>query len=130
MQSVRTDIHSGVEAGHGAGCLSRHYFGRFSRFVGMTGFKNQFFNDSQVVGFGGPTWYATVKWEVELERWLRPFLDRLRQKARGRVCPLYISGLIGAGDRKSVQPMDHFVAAGVWDAGAFSTVCWSMRPDG
>src|SRR2546421_6573133 len=44
------------------------------------------------------------------------------------MCPLYISGLIGPGDRKSVQPMaerlapgdydqlHHFVAAGVWDA--------------
>ena len=71
---------------------------------------------------------ATAKWEVELERWLRPFLDRLRHKARRRMCPLYISGLNGPGDRKSVQPMaerlapgdydqlHHFVAAGVWDA--------------
>src|SRR6266576_3775078 len=70
---------------------------------------------------------ATAKWEVELGRWLKPFLDRLRHKARRRMCPLYISGLIGPGDRKSVQPMaerlapgdydqlHHFVAAGVWD---------------
>jgi hypothetical protein len=45
------------------------------------------------------------------------------------MCPLYVSGLIGPGDRKSVQPMaervafgdydqlHHFIAAGVWDAG-------------
>src|SRR6202165_502272 len=71
---------------------------------------------------------TTAKWEVELGRWLKPFLDRLRHKARRRMCPLYISGLIGPGDRKSVQPMaerlapgdydqlHHFVAAGVWDA--------------
>jgi len=44
------------------------------------------------------------------------------------MCPLYIAGLIGPGDRKSVQPMaawagdvgydqlHHFVAAGVWDS--------------
>jgi SRSO17 transposase len=44
------------------------------------------------------------------------------------MCPLYISGLIGPGDRKSVQPMaarlapgeydqlHHFIADGVWDA--------------
>ena len=49
-------------------------------------------------------------------------------KARRRMCPLYVTGLIGPGDRKSVQPMaarlapgdydqlHHFVAAGVWDA--------------
>src|SRR6266478_5018303 len=44
-----------------------------------------------------------------------------------RMCPLYVSGLIGPGDRKSVQPMaerlapndydqlHHFIAGGVWD---------------
>ena len=68
------------------------------------------------------------KWEDELRRWLKPFLDRLGHKARRRMCPLYISGLIGPGDRKSVQPMaarlmpgdydqlHHFIADGVWDA--------------
>ena len=69
-----------------------------------------------------------LKWEDELGRWLKPFLDRLGHKARRRMCPLYISGLIGPGDRKSVQPMaarlapgeydrlHHFIADGVWDA--------------
>jgi len=68
----------------------------------------------------------------ELGRWLKPFLDRLGHKAR-RMCPLYVSGLIGPGDRKSVQPMadraalgdydqlHHFIAAGVWDAGPVET---------
>ena len=67
-------------------------------------------------------------WEVELARWLKPFLEQLGHKARRRMCPLYVVGLIGPGDRKSVQPMaerlapgdydqlHHFVAAGVWDA--------------
>src|ERR1700749_1545247 len=67
-------------------------------------------------------------WEDELERWLMPFLDRLGHKARQRMCPLYIAGLIGPGDRKSVQPMaerlvpndydqvHHFIAGGVWDS--------------
>jgi SRSO17 transposase len=67
-------------------------------------------------------------WHGELERWLEPFLTRLGHKARRRMCPLYIVGLIGVGERKSVQPMatrlapgeydqlHHFVAAGVWDA--------------
>jgi hypothetical protein len=44
------------------------------------------------------------------------------------MCPLYVSGLIGSGDRKSIQPMakrlalgecdqlHHFIAAGVWAA--------------
>ena len=71
---------------------------------------------------------TTSKWEDELGRWLKPFLDCLGHKARRRMCPLYISGLIGPGDRKSVQPMaarlapgeydqlHHFIADGVWDA--------------
>ena len=70
---------------------------------------------------------TTSKWEDELARWLKPFLDRLGHKARRRMCPLYVSGLIGPGDRKSVQPMaarlspgdydqlHHFIADGVWD---------------
>jgi SRSO17 transposase len=72
-------------------------------------------------------------WEVELAQWLKPFLDRLGHKARRRMCPLYVTGLIGPGDRKSVQPMaerlaaasydqlHHFVAAGVWDAAPLET---------
>ena len=69
-----------------------------------------------------------VGWEGELGRWLEPFLECLGHKARERMCPLYVAGLIGPGDRKSVAPMaerfapgdydqlHHFVAAGVWDA--------------
>jgi SRSO17 transposase len=67
-------------------------------------------------------------WKSDLERWLAPFLDALRHKVRARICPAYVAGLIGAGDRKSVQPMaaraegvgydqlHHFIASGVWDA--------------
>jgi SRSO17 transposase len=70
---------------------------------------------------------ATLDWQVELSGWLEPFLERLGHKARRRMCPLYVSGLIGPGDRKSVQPMaerfapndydqlHHFIASGVWD---------------
>jgi SRSO17 transposase len=71
---------------------------------------------------------APSDWQDELGRWLKPFLDRLDHKARRRMCPLYVTGLIGPGDRKSIQPMaerlapgdydqmHHFVAAGAWDA--------------
>ena len=74
-----------------------------------------------------------LDWKDELGRWLKPFLDRLGHKARRRMCPLYVSGLIGPGDRKSIQPMakrlalgesdqlHHFIAAGVWDASAVET---------
>jgi len=67
-------------------------------------------------------------WRSDLERWLEPFLAGLSHPARRRMCPLYIAGLIGPGDRKSVQPiaarvsdvgydqLHHFVAAGIWDS--------------
>src|SRR5678809_1089214 len=76
---------------------------------------------------------ATLDWMKDLERWLRPFLGRLGHKTRRQMCPLYVSGLIGPGDRKSVQPMaervalgdydqlHHFIAAGVWDAAPVET---------
>ena len=72
-------------------------------------------------------------WNAELLTWLSPFLQKLGHKARRQMCPLYVSGLIGPGDRKSVQPMaerfapgdydqlHHFVAAGVWDATPLET---------
>ena len=99
------------------------------------GFPNHFFCDSWVVGFlEGPTMVSrTSDWRGELGRWLKPFVDRLGHKARRQMCPLYVSGLIGPGDRKSVQPMaervalgdydqlHHFIAAGVWDAGPVET---------
>src|SRR6185436_12890926 len=67
------------------------------------GFPNQFFNDSWVVGFlEGPTMGSrTSNWKEELGRFLEPFLDRLGRKSRRQMCPLYVAGLIGPGDRKS-----------------------------
>jgi SRSO17 transposase len=74
-----------------------------------------------------------LDWRKELERWLEPFLARLGHKARRRMCPVYISGLIGPGDRKSIQPMaerlafgaydqlHHFVSAGLWDVAPLET---------
>ena len=73
-------------------------------------------------------------WRKDLELWLRPFLAALRHKTRQRVCPAYIAGLIGPGDRKSVQPMaardaefgydqlHHFVTDGVWDSAPLEAV--------
>ncbi len=70
----------------------------------------------------------SLDWRGELGRWLKPFLNRLGHKARRQMCPLYVSGLIGPGDRKSIAPMakrlalgecdqlHHFIAAGIWDA--------------
>jgi len=46
----------------------------------------------------------TLDWRGDLGRWLKPFLARLGHKARRQMCPLYVSGLIGPGDRKSSRP--------------------------
>jgi SRSO17 transposase len=69
----------------------------------------------------------SVAWQHELQSWLEPFLTHLHHPARRRMCPLYVAGLIGPGERKSLQPiaarlapadydqLHHFVAVGPWD---------------
>lgn len=76
-------------------------------------------------------------WRVDLERWLEPFLAGLSHPARRRMCPHYVAGLIGPGDRKSVQPMaarggeagydqfHHFVAVGIWESAPLETALLS-----
>src|SRR3712207_6908506 len=65
-------------------------------------------------------------WEAELERWLAPFLARLRRKAQRHWAPFYLKGLILPGERKSIEPMaarvapadtqqlHHFVSTSPW----------------
>jgi SRSO17 transposase len=67
-------------------------------------------------------------WRRDLETWLAPFVQGLRHKTRARMCPAYVAGLIGPGDRKSVPPMaardgavsydqlHHFIASAAWDS--------------
>ena len=66
-------------------------------------------------------------WRAELDRWLEPFLAELNRAARRTMCPHYVAGLIGLGERKSMQPMaarqdglsydrlQHFISVGRWD---------------
>jgi SRSO17 transposase len=72
-------------------------------------------------------------WDRELSAFLQPFLDKLGHKKRRQMCPLYVSGLIGPGDRKSIEPMaerfapgqydrlHHFISDGLWDAAPLET---------
>lgn len=65
-------------------------------------------------------------WRDDLTEWLRPFVATLGDRRRARMCPAYVEGLIGPGDRKSVQPMamrspgigydqlHHFIGAALW----------------
>lgn len=75
-----------------------------------------------------------ANWRSGLDSWLEPFGAALRNKTRRRMCPTYIAGLIGPGDRKCVQPMaarsgevsydrlHHFVGSGVWDEAPLEAV--------
>lgn len=77
-------------------------------------------------------------WQDELEGWLEPFLRGLGNKTRRRMCPAYIAGLIGPGDRKSIQPMaarvdaisydrlHHFIGASVWDSAPLEATLWQQ----
>ena len=65
----------------------------------------------------------------DLDAWLAPFLAVLGRKTRRVWAPLYLRGLLGPGERKSLQPMaarlelaghdqlQHFIASPAWDDG-------------
>lgn len=71
---------------------------------------------------------ANQPWRCELEQWLKPFLVRLVHPKQRAMFLLYIAGLVGSGDRKTVQSMvhqldqasydglHHFVSSSSWDA--------------
>lgn len=65
----------------------------------------------------------------DLDAWLAPFLGVLGRKTRRTWAPFYVQGLLGPGERKSLQPMaarlglsghdqlQHFIASPAWDDG-------------
>jgi SRSO17 transposase len=69
----------------------------------------------------------------DLEAWLAPFLAAMGRKTRRTWAPLYLRGLLGPGERKSLQPMSarlglpghdqlqHFIASPAWDDGPLWT---------
>jgi SRSO17 transposase len=70
---------------------------------------------------------ADADWREELDGWLEPFLAALGHEKRRLWAPVYLRGLLGPGERKSLQPMaarlglrghdqlHHFVASAAWD---------------
>src|SRR5215213_3988768 len=70
---------------------------------------------------------GTARWEREFDRWLAPFWAALGDSRRERWGPVYVRGLLGPGERKSVEPLvarvapddyeqvHHFVCASCWD---------------
>src|SRR6266540_3535820 len=55
---------------------------------------------------------AAEWWEREFDRWLAPFWTALGDRRRRRWGPVYVRGLLGPGERKSVQPLAARVAPG------------------
>ncbi len=67
-------------------------------------------------------------WDSDLSAFLLPLLEQLGHKKRRQMCPVCVSGLIGPGDRKGIEPMaerfapgqydrlHHFISDGLWDA--------------
>ena len=54
----------------------------------------------------------TADWQAAFEVWLTPFLARLGRVEQRRWAPVYLQGLLGPGERKSVEPMAARVAPG------------------
>src|SRR5918992_5578630 len=77
---------------------------------------------------------VTADWEQSLAAWLAPFLEALGHKVRQRWAPVYVRGLLGPGERKSVQPMaarvapadcdqlHHFISSPAWQTAPLAAV--------
>lgn len=73
-------------------------------------------------------------WESDLSDWLEPFLEVLGHASRRRWAPVYLRGLFGRTERKSIQPMaadltpddydqlHNFIASRSWESTALETV--------
>ncbi len=70
----------------------------------------------------------------DLDAWVVPFLEVMGRKTRRTWAPLYLRGLLGPGERKSLQPMaarlglrghdqlQHVIASPAWNDGPLWTV--------
>jgi SRSO17 transposase len=77
---------------------------------------------------------AAADWEPAFTEWLDPFLEALGHKVRQRWAPVYVRGLLGPGERKSVQPMaarvapadcdqlHHFISSPAWQTAPLAAV--------
>lgn len=54
-------------------------------------------------------------WERELEVWFEPFSEMLANKRRRHWAPVYLKGLLGPGERKSIEPIAERLAPGEHD---------------
>ena len=59
----------------------------------------------RAAGAGDGAKVGSASWEREFDRWLAPFWAALGDKRRERWGPVYVRGLLGPGERKSVEPL-------------------------
>ncbi len=73
---------------------------------------------------------TVTDWYDELLEWFSPFLDALGRSEQRHWAPIYVVGLLGPGDRKSVEPMAERVCPGdVQQLHHFvSTSPWATEP--
>ena len=73
---------------------------------------------------------ATADWELAFAEWLKPFLEVLGHKVRQRWAPVYVRGLLGPGERKSVQPLAARIAPADCDQlhHFISSLAWQTAP--
>jgi SRSO17 transposase len=86
-------------------------------------------NRCRILTVGWGKAMVEVDWREDLESWLAPFLAGMRHRKRRLWAPVYLQGLIGPGERKSLQPtaarlglgshdqLHHFVTSTTWDDG-------------
>lgn len=73
---------------------------------------------------------AATDWNAALTDWLKPFVESLGHRKRRKMCPLYVAGLIGPGERKSVEPVAARIAPDRYDRlhHFISDEIWGLEP--
>ena len=71
-----------------------------------------------------------LAWDAEFAQWLKPFLAALPRCTHRRWAPRYVEGLLGPGERKSIERLADQVAAGDYDQlhHFLTTTAWDAAP--
>ncbi len=70
------------------------------------------------------------KWHTRFNAWIAPYLALLNHKTRKEMAIIYTLGLLGPGDRKSIEPISERFAEGQYQNvhNFISTSTWSTEP--
>jgi SRSO17 transposase len=85
---------------------------------------------SRAVAGSEAVWSEWRQWQTDLEHWLAPFVATLPRVTQRKWAPLYLEGLLGGTERKSVQPIARAVAADDYDQlhHFLTTTAWDAAP--